>query len=148
MNFYDKKENTKTKKIRKVVVLLVLFQIFTLSVHTQGVLANTIESSTIHFEGTLTENNGVFTGTIDATAGTYYVPGGPGTVYDPVDARYETPDGREAVGGFDVYAAMGENAYYDDSVQGVIGSDHDGYSSSGGWGDFWDPDVPDWSTIN
>ncbi len=38
----------------------------------------------------------------------------------------------------------GGTAYYDDAVQGTIGSDHDAYSHGGGWGSFWDPDVPDW----
>ena len=43
---------------------------------------------------------------------------------------------------------MGGIAYYDDIVQGTIGSDHDGYPgpAGGGWGDFWSPDVPDWGS--
>lgn len=106
---------------------------------------NTVESSTMIFEGTLDQVvTGVYTGTIDAVAGYFYIPSGPGTHYDSTDDRYETPDDREAVGGFDVYAEEGGTAYYDDAVQGTIGSDHDAYSNAGGWGAFWDPDVPDW----
>ena len=48
-----------------------------------SVWATTIESSTLVFEGALTDaGGGVYTGTIDATAGSYYLPGGPGTVPD------------------------------------------------------------------
>ena len=110
--------------------------------------ANTVSSSTLWFEGQLTYNagTGAYTGTIAAIAGYYYVAGGPGTVWDPVDGRYETPDGQAAVGGFDVYADAGGTAY----VQGMspsswtIGSDHDAYSSTGPWGTWYDPDCADW----
>ncbi len=108
--------------------------------------ANTVASSTMWFQGALTYDSGTgaYTGTIDATSGTYYMPGGPGTVYDSVDGRWETPDGELAQGGFDVYARQGGTAYYDDAVQGTIGADHDGYSGGGGWGAFYDPDVADY----
>jgi len=106
--------------------------------------ANTIESSTMWFEGSLTESGGVYTGTIDAIAGYYYVPGGPGTTWN--GSQWVTPDGRDAVGGFDVYAKEGETAYYDDVAQGTINETHDGYPGplGGGWGDFYSPDVPDY----
>ncbi len=126
--------------MKKVFLGILVFVFFVGTVS-----ANSIDSSTIFFEGTLTDDgDGSYSGTVDAVSGSYYIPGGPGTVWDPVDLRYETPDGREAVGGWDVYAEYGGDAYYDDLFQGVIGSDHDAYSSSGGWGAFWDPDVPDW----
>ena len=112
-----------------------------------SVWANTIESSTLIFEGALTDaGGGIYTGTVDATAGSYYVPGGPGTI--PDGGGYVTPDGRPAVGGWDVYAREGATAYYDDVAQGVINGEHDGYPgpAGGGWGDFWSPDVPDWGS--
>ena len=68
-------------------------------------LANSIVSSTIHFSGTLTDaGGGVYTGTILATAGTYYIAGGPGTHLgdgsgdEPNTSAYYTPDHRLAVG--------------------------------------------------
>ncbi|MCP4550244.1 MAG: hypothetical protein GY835_27600 [bacterium] len=95
--------------------------------------ANTIGSGTMEFEGILTDaGGGVFTGTIPATAGSWYVPGGGGA-------------GISTAGGFDVYARQGATAYYDDIAQGTIGADHDAYSSGGGWGAWYDPDVPDWN---
>ena len=108
--------------------------------------ANNVASSTIIFEGPLTDaGGGIYTGTVDATAGTHYIPGGPGTVPDG-GGGFETPDGRPAVGGFDVYAREGATAYYDDVAQGVINGEHDGYPgpAGGGWGAFWSPDIPDW----
>jgi len=106
-------------------------------------MANSVASSTMHFEGSLTDaGGGVYTGTIPATAGEYYVPGGPG----------------EAIwnqGGFDVYAKAGACAY----VQGfygtgawncagpdtaVVPSNHDAYAQGGPWGAWYDPDVADW----
>ena len=113
--------------------------------------ANTIESSTMWFQGKLTKvdlGGGIYayTGTIDAIAGYYYVPGGPGTHWDPVDNRWETPDGQEAVGGFDVYAKAGGTAYVEGMTPEtwIIGPDHDAYSKSGPWGTWYDPDVRDW----
>jgi hypothetical protein len=101
--------------------------------------ANNIVSSTMYFYGDLTaDGDGSYTGTIPAIPGLYYVEGGPGCTAG------QTPDGSDCVGGFDLYAREGGTAYYDDAVQGVIGADHDAYSEAGGWGAFWDPDVPDW----
>lgn len=126
------------KKI--IAVTLAACIVLSLSIATAvPVLANDIASSTLHFEGALTDDGGgEYSGVIAATAGTYYVEGGAGVT----DGK--TPDGRDAVGGFDVYAKEGADAYYDNVVQGTIGSDHDAYSSAGGWGAWWDPDVPDW----
>jgi len=107
--------------------------------------ANTIASSTMYFNGSLADNgDGTYTGTIAATAGTYYIPGGPGTTW--VVDHWENPDGTPAIGGFDVYGKEGATAYYDDVVQGTIGADHDGYPGpgGGGWGSFYTPDVQDW----
>ena len=108
--------------------------------------SNTVDSSTMYFSGTLSdEGGGIYTGTIDAVAGTYYFPGGPGTTYNESSGQWENPDGTPAVGGWDLYALEGGTAYYDDAVQGTIGTDHDAYPEAGGWGAFWDPDVPDWN---
>ena len=66
-------------------------------------MANTVGSSTMVFQGTLTDaGGGVYTGIIDMTAGEYYVSGGPG-------------EGISTGGGFDVYAEQGGCAY----VQGI-----------------------------
>ncbi|GBE56422.1 MAG TPA: hypothetical protein ENH13_06300 [Euryarchaeota archaeon] len=119
-------------------IKIALLALFMLVIMAGEVSANTIDSSTMYFEGALTPDvGGGYTGTIAAVAGTYYLTG-PGCVAG------KTPDGRTCVGGWDVYAKEGGTAYYDDAAQGTIGSDHDGYSGAGGWGAFWDPDVPDW----
>jgi len=113
--------------------------------------ANSVASSTIEFEGALTDaGGGVYTGTIDATVGSWYVPGG----------------GGEAIstsGGFDVYAredgcALVQN-YYGSGPWNCDGTDtytigygtydlHDAYPDSFGsdppWGAAWNPDVPDY----
>jgi len=120
-------------------------------------------SSTMHFSGALAApGGGVYTGTIAATAGTYYMPGGAGTVVDgSKPSGYATPDGSDATGGFDVYAKQGATSYYDGGGNppgslvtrlnvdgGVIAADHDGYGSpGGGWGAFWSPNVPDWNNF-
>ena len=132
------------KKTKKIAPIILLGLLLTTGLQIGTALANTVESSTIIFQGVLVDHGDYYTGTIDTTPRTYYIPMGPGTIWDLVDTRWETPDGRAAVGGFDVYAALGGTAYYDDIVQGTIGMDHDGYSGAGGWGSFWDPDVPDW----
>lgn len=114
--------------------------------------ANTIESSTMWFSGSLTfdEPTGAYSGTIDAIPGYYYIPGGPGTTWD--GSKWRTNDGSEAAGGFDVYAKEGGTAYVDGNRDGdfddpgeswIIGSDHDAYSEGGPWGTWYDPDVPD-----
>jgi hypothetical protein len=120
---------------------------------TTNLYANTTESSTMWFEG---ENvlisydaGGVigYSGTIAMSRGVYYIPGGPGTTWDPGDSRFETPDGLPAVGGFDVYAKEGATTYVEGYSQSgiIIGSDHDAYpSNSAPWGAWWDPDCRDW----
>jgi cysteine-rich repeat protein len=116
--------------------------------------ANTIPSSTMWFQGQLTYNptNGAYTGTIPAIPGYYYVPGGPGTYYDwLVDMQWETPDGRLAEGGFDIYGKEGAVGYMDQNNDGdfdepneqTVIINHDAYSQGGAWGQWWDPDVPD-----
>ncbi|MBM4017111.1 MAG: PEP-CTERM sorting domain-containing protein [Planctomycetes bacterium] len=96
--------------------------------------ANTVESSTLWFVGTLTpEAGGGYSGTIDMASGKYYNPGGGGA-------------GIWTDGGFDVYARQGGTAY----VQGMtpdtwtIGANHDAYSAAGPWGTWYDPDCADW----
>jgi hypothetical protein len=120
---------------------------------TSSATANTIDSSTMWFVGELTDlGGGVFTGTIEATEGYFYVPGGPGG---------ETHTG----GGFDVYGRQGGEAY----VQGYYGTGpwngpsgndtynigyytsapHDAYPEPGGpWGSWYNPDVADWNTYS
>lgn len=110
--------------------------------------ANSIESSTMYFEesGALThQGGGVYTGTIDMAAGSYYVAGGTGTHQE--DSNWYTPDGNEAIGGFDVYAKVGATAYVstESPDSWTIGSDHDAYSQSGPWGTWYDPDCRDWN---
>jgi hypothetical protein len=99
-----------------------------------NVNANTIASSTMVFEGSLTEISGVFTGTINMTAGNYYVEGGGG-------ASISTG------GGFDIYAKEGGTAYVScyTPTSVVIGPDHDAYNESGAWGEWYDPDCSDWN---
>lgn len=130
--------------------LAALLSVLILVLGTAGMVsANNVASSTMHFAGALTPSGSAYIGTIDATAGTYYWPGGPGTHVDGSQTSgYATPDGRNADGGFDLYAQIGAIAYYDDVPQGTINADHDGYPgpAGGGWGDFWSPDVPDWGS--
>ncbi len=123
-----------------------------------GVSANTIESSTMVFEGNLTPSEDGYEGIIDAVPGNYYIPEGPGTTWNETSARWETPDGEEAVGGFDVYAKDGGCSYVEgyygegewncnDDDTYLIGSNHDAYPlehDGGPWGDFYSPDVKDW----
>ncbi len=82
------------------------------------VSANTIESSTMVFQGTLNFNSetGSYTGTIGATQA------------------------------FDVYAKDGGTADVTnmDPTSWIIGLDNDAYSKSGPWGSWFDPDVSDW----
>lgn len=120
--------------------------------------ANTTESSTMWFEGDITYNssNGSYIGTISAIEGFYYIPGGPGTTYNPSDDKYYTPDGREAVGGFDVFAKDGAIAYLDlnndggfvDDGEAQMITNHDGWRSPGTWGEWYDPDVRDWENYH
>jgi len=113
--------------------------------------ANSIGSGTMEFEGTLIDaGGGIFTGVIDATAGSWYVPGGGG-------------ESISTDGGFDVFAKEGACAfvegYYGTGAWNCSGTDtyvigygdadpHDGYPDDGTgnppWGDFWNPDVPDY----
>jgi hypothetical protein len=123
----------------------------------QSIHANTPASSTMWFEGPLTDQGGgIYTGTINAIAGYYYVPGGPGTIWDPIDHRWETPDGRPAVGGFDVYGKEGATAYLDQNGDGDFDDPneqttivhHDAYSEGGTWGQWWDPDISDYQNYH
>jgi len=111
---------------------------------TTNLYANTTASSTMWFQGTLTDQGGgVYTGTINAIAGYYYVPGGPG------EAIYTG-------GGFDVYARQGGTAYldrngdgdFDDTDESWIIADHDAYGAPGPWGTWYNPDVPDYQNYH
>lgn len=129
------------KQLLKVVLLMLVASV------AGSAIANTTESSTMWFgspdvpiilDDSLNQaslmhiGGGVYTGTIAANAGYYYVPGGGGAAI-------------WTAGGFDVYAKEGGVAsvegYY---VSYTIGADHDAYSSAGPWGSWFDPDVADW----
>jgi len=132
---------------------LVALAVVALSLLAASGQANNIASSTMWFQGALTwdDQHGRYTGTIHAIAGTYYVPGGPGT--HKADGQWLTPDGNEAVGGFDVYGLEGATAYLDQNGDGDFNdpkeqttiTNHDAYSEGGTWGAWCDPDVPDWN---
>ena len=130
------------RKILSILLTLVLVLSFSLVTAVPVAASpNSVESSIMHFEGTLTDQGGgVFTGIIDMTKGEYYAQGGPGEgIYnggDPIDTQ----------GGFDVYAKVAGEAY----VQGMtpetctILSDHDAYSEAGPWGIWYNPDCADY----
>jgi hypothetical protein len=94
--------------------------------------ANTIASSTMVFQGTLTnQGGGVYTGILPMIneSGTSYGDG---------------------ITGFDVYAKNGAWATYDltgsggeNYTSGQV-ADHDAYKQGGGWGATYDPDCADW----
>ena len=91
--------------------------------------ANTIASSTMWFEGTLsTGTGGAFIGTI--------------AMID--ESAAGVGDG---IAGFDVYAKDDAWATYELAdgtyTEGLV-VDHDAYTTAGGWGAFWDPDCADW----
>jgi len=119
--------------MRRIVMLAVCVPLLTLVAAVAS--ANTVASSTLWFEGSLTDaGGGVYTGEIDMTAGYYYVTGGPGA-------------GISTAGGFDVYAKTGGTSYI--SVLAppstyTVGVDHDGYPKTGTpWGTC-DPDCGDY----
>ena len=89
-----------------------------------AVSANTIESSTMIFEGALTDNgDGTYSGVVamvdEATAGL-----------------------GDGIAGYDIYGKEGASAWFGNAPDPVwtsqlIGADHDAWP-------FWDPDTPDW----
>jgi len=88
-------------------------------------MANTVASSTMWFEGTLTESGGVYTGVVNMVD----------------EATLGIGDG---ISGFDVYARQGATAWFGDDpgtgpvwTSQAIGADHDGWPT-------WNPDTPDW----
>lgn len=93
---------------------------------------NTVTSSRMIFEGELTyHGGGVYSGTIAM-----------------VDEETEVLG--DGIAGFDVYARNGAKATYDkdsspgqDYACGII-SNHDAYTTAGGWGSYYDPDCADW----
>ncbi len=91
--------------------------------------ANTIDSGTMYFIGQLTANysNGTYTGTISMIDESAYGIG-------------------DNIAGFDVYAKNGSEATYmgtSDYISGTV-TDHDAYTTAGGWGTTYDPDCADW----
>ncbi|MBN2023938.1 MAG: hypothetical protein JW809_14235 [Pirellulales bacterium] len=125
----------------RIVRALALFGALMFLAGPAAAAINTPASSTMVFEGALTlgGGGGGYVGTINAVAGTYYMPGGPGA---PGGVN---PDGTTANGGWDVYAKTGGTAYVSGyTPQTHVISDHDAYNAVDGWGDYYDPDVPDW----
>jgi len=94
------------------------------------VAANTIESSTMVFEGALTCVDEVCTGTVAM-----------------IDENAEGLG--DNIAGFDVFARNTALAMYDELstgsnyLYGII-SNHDAYLTGGGWGSGYDPDCGDW----
>jgi hypothetical protein len=131
--------------------LITIGTVITMLVAVKTAGANTTESSTMWFEGDLFHNKdtGACTGTIGAIEGDYYIPGGPGTTEVSPDV-WQTPDGKPAVGGFDIYAEEGGTAYVEgmSPATWIIGSDHDAWSQGGPWGTWYDPDVRDWENYH
>lgn len=89
--------------------------------------ANTIESSTMVFEGALTDDgDGSYSGVVPMVQNDGY-----------------------GDSGFDVYAKNGAWSTYDkltsgsDYAEGQV-TDHDVYTTAGGWGSEYNPDVSDW----
>ena len=93
-----------------------------------GEYPNTIDSGTMIFAGSLTDNgDGSLSGTIPMVN----------------EDDEELGDG---IAGFDVYAKNGATAMYygvGSYVSGTIVY-HDAYTTAGGWGSFYDPDCADW----
>lgn len=89
---------------------------------------NTVESSTMIFQGSLTDNkDGTYSGTIPMVD----------------EAAMSLGD---KIAGFDVYAKWGGTAYIEgmDPDNWTIGSNHDAYAAPGPWGAWYDPDCADW----
>ncbi len=134
--------------MRKIAFAITLLLSVLIAVPAMG---NSVGSSVMEFEGTLTDaGGGVYTGTIDAVEGSWYVVGGGGEAIS-------------TAGGFDVYAEAGGCAlvegYYGTGAWNCDGVDtytigwnsydlHDAYPDSFGsnppWGPYWNPDVPDY----
>jgi len=127
-----------------VSVLLTLVVVLGLSLTMAAPVAaqddppNTVASSTMIFQGTLTYDSatGAYTGQIDMVNET-------------------AMDLGDKIAGFDVYAKWGGCAYVLDyygtgewncngTDTAIIGSNHDAYSSGGPWGPWYDPDCADW----
>jgi hypothetical protein len=73
--------------MKKIILFVVLLLATAISVN-----ANSISSSTMYFQGTLTDSGGMLSGTILAIPGTYYMAGGSGCIAGL------TPDGSVCVG--------------------------------------------------
>jgi len=96
---------------------------------------NSPASSTMVFQGTVEWDPffHAWSGTLNATAENYYVPGGPGA-------------GISTQGGFDIYAKDGGTAYVNGDTWVI--ADHDAYRQGGPWGTWYDPDVPDYQNYH
>jgi hypothetical protein len=128
------------KKVFSIMFALVLGLSLTMAapVAAQDDPPNTVASSTMIFQGTLTYDSatGAYTGQIDMV-------------------NESAMDLGDKIAGFDVYAKWGGCAYVldyygtgdwncDGVDTAIIGSNHDAYSSGGPWGPWYDPDCADW----
>jgi len=129
------------ERLRIVGVVMLAIFVFGAMGWAQDDDPNTVLSSTMVFQGALTDNgDGTYTGTIPMIDED-------GTTYG---------DGES---GFDVYAMQGGCAYvqdyygddqsncngqHDTYVVGYYGNPHDAYTSGGPWGTWYDPDCADW----
>jgi hypothetical protein len=130
--------------MRKIFsILFALALVLGLSLVTMALVeANDTASSTMVFEGTLTDQGGgVYTGYIPMKSGGYW--GLTGAGYSQRHGCTDTSPCAAGPGGFDVYAKAGGTAYIN-GVSGTIGSNHDAYSAGGVWGSWYDPDCADW----
>ena len=117
-------------------------------VFSAGAMANTPASSTMWFQGNLTDaGGGVYTGEISMTEGYYYILGGLG--YSSRNVAYQQSGNAE--GGFDVYGRDGATAYsqYPGNAlkSQTMDSDHDAYEAGSSLGQYT-PNISDWDTYS
>lgn len=119
-------------KILNVFILFALLMAVFGAAPGQAADPTTVSSSTMVFEGTLTnDGDGSYTGTI--------------AMIDENGTAFG-----DSISGFDVYARNGAQATYDklgsgsDYACGAV-TEHDAYTTGGGWGSQYDPDCADWN---
>ncbi len=138
---------------RLAMALMIAFCLSLMAVTPAMAYDNSPASATMHFEGTLTDNgDGVYTGTIEATKGTYWAVGGPGYASRRVTSE---PCGAtdNDKGGWDIYADSTKQVYHyreadPPAQQYDVGSDHDPYDTYSPISESHDPDVADWCSYS